>query len=287
MINERAEGPLSVLTLDERESIHCIVLQDVVPQCETTMKSLHKVLDIIETVAREGSIGIRELSARLGFPPATTHRITSTLVERRYLKQDPVSKRVSLSIQFLELGTRVQHQFSLTAVARPHLEKLLDETHESVNLAVQDGDHMAYLDHIRSDHSMLQLFTKPGARVPLYCTGVGKMLLSRWPSSQVDAYLDRTPLTRQTPHTLVDREKLLHELAHIRTQGYSVDNQEMEEGVRCVAALIADHRGEPAGVVSISGAAMRIAPQKIKFFATSVMNCSQAISKDLGFKGTA
>jgi DNA-binding IclR family transcriptional regulator len=153
-----------------------------------------------------------------------------------------------------------------------------------VNLAVQDGDYMAYLDHIRSDHSMLQLFTKPGARVPLYCTGVGKMLLSRWPSPQVTAYLDRTTLTPHTPHTLVDREKLLHELARIRAQGYSVDNQEMEEGVRCVAALVTDHRGEPAGVVSISGAAMRIAPQKIKFFAQLVMNCSQAISRDLGFQ---
>jgi DNA-binding IclR family transcriptional regulator len=250
------------------------------------MKSLHKVLDIIETVAREGSIGIRELSARLGFPPATTHRITSTLVERRYLKQDAVSKRLSLSVQFLELGTNVQQHFSLTAVARPHLENLLAETRESVNLAVQDGDHMAYLDHIRSNHSMLQLFTKPGARVPLYCTGVGKMLLSRWPATQLQAYLDRTPLTPHTPHTLVDRGKLLHELTRIRAQGYSVDNQEMEEGVRCVAALVTDHRGEPAGVVSISGAAMRIAPQRIKSIAKSVVNCSQAISKDLGSKGT-
>jgi DNA-binding IclR family transcriptional regulator len=251
------------------------------------MKSLHKVLDVIETVAREGAIGIRELSARTGFPPATIHRMTSTLVERGYLKQDAVSKRLSLSLQFLELGTRVQQHFSLTAVARPHLEKLLTETHESVNLAVQNGDHMAYLDHIRSDRSMLQLFTKPGARVPLYCTGVGKMLLSRWPLSQVEAYLDRTPLTPHTPHTLVERRKLLHELARIRAQGYSVDNQEMEKGVRCVAAPVTDHRGETAGVVSISGAAMRISPQRIKLFAKSVMHCSQAISRDLGFKGAA
>ena len=92
------------------------------------MKSLHKVLDVIEAVAREGSIGIRELSARTGFPPATIHRMTSTLVDRRYLKRDPVSKRLSLSVQFLELGTKVQQHFSLTAVARPHLEKLMDET---------------------------------------------------------------------------------------------------------------------------------------------------------------
>jgi DNA-binding IclR family transcriptional regulator len=100
----------------------------------------------------------------------------------------------------------------------------------------------------------------------------------------VEAYLDRTVLTPYTPHTLVDRGKLVHELARIRAQGYSVDNQEMEEGVRCVAALVVDHQGEPAGVVSISGAAMRIAPQRIKFFAKSVIACSQAISRDLGFK---
>jgi DNA-binding IclR family transcriptional regulator len=249
------------------------------------MKSLHKVLDIIEAVAKSGSAGIRELSSHTGFPPPTVHRITSTLVERRYFKQDPLTKRLSLSIQFLELGTKVQQQFNLTAIARPHLEKLMDETKESVNLAVQDGDHVAYLDHVRSDYSMLQLFTKPGARVPLYCTGVGKLFMSRWTLSEVEDYLKRTPLTHHTPHTIVDRLDLLEELERIRRQGYSVDNEEMEEGVRCVAALVLDHRGKPAGAISISGTAMRIAPRRIKPFAKSLKACSQAISKELGFNG--
>ena len=249
------------------------------------MKSLHKVLDIIEAVAKSGSMGIRELSAVTGFPPPTIHRITSTLVERRYLKQNPVSKRLSLSIQFLELGTKVQQQFNLTAIARPHLEKLMSETRESVNLAVRDGDHVAYLDHVQSDYTMLQLFTKPGARVPLYCTGVGKMFMSQWISSEVDEYLGRTPLVPYTPHTLVDRSKLLDELDRIRQQHYSVDNEEMEEGVRCVAALVMDHRAEPVAAVSISGAAMRITPGKIKSFAKSLKACSRAISKEIGFTG--
>jgi DNA-binding IclR family transcriptional regulator len=196
-----------------------------------------------------------------------------------------MTKRLSLSIQFLELGTRVQQQFNLTAIARPYLEKLMDETKESVNLAVQDGDHMAYLDHVRSDYSRLQLFTKPGARVPLYCTGVGKLFMSRWALSEVEDYLKRTPLTHRTSHTIVGRLDLLEELERIRRQGYSVDNEEMEEGVRCVAALILDHRGKPAGAVSISGAAMRIAPRRISFFAKSLRTCSQAISKELGFNG--
>ncbi len=251
------------------------------------MKSLHKVLDIIEAVAKSGSLGIRELSSLTGFPPPTVHRITSTLLERRYFRQDPATKKLSLSVQFLELGTRVQQQLNLMAIARPYLEKLMAETRESVNLTVQDGDYVAYMDQVRSDHSMLQLFTKPGARVPLYCTGVGKMFLSQWSPSEVEKYMDRTSLIPHTPHTLVDRQKLLQELERIRKQGYSVDNEEMEKGVRCVAALVLDHQGKPAGAVSISGAAMRIESRKIQIFTRSLQACSQAISKEMGFKGFA
>ncbi len=247
------------------------------------MKSLHKVLNLIEAIARSGSVGVRELSAQVGYPPPTVHRITSTLIERGYLRQDAVTRRLSLSVQFLELGAQVQQQFNLTAIARPHLERLMAECREAVNLAVQDGDYVAYLDHVRSNYSMLQLFTRPGARAPLYCTGVGKMFLSHWMESEVEAYLDRVPLSPRTPRTIVDRRKLLEELDRIRTEGFSVDDEEMEKGVRCVASMILDHSGRPAGAVSISGAAMRLTPAKIKPFARSVKACSLAISRELGF----
>jgi DNA-binding IclR family transcriptional regulator len=250
------------------------------------MKSLHKVLNLIEAIARSGSVGVRELSAQVGYPPPTVHRIISTLIERGYLRQDAVSRRLSLSVQFLELGAQVQQQFNVTAIARPHLERLMTECREAVNLAVQDGDYVAYLDHVRSDYSMLQLFTRPGARAPLYCTGVGKMFLSHWMESEVEVYLDRVSLSPRTPRTIVDRRKFMEELDRIRTEGFSVDDEEMEKGVRCVASLILDHSGRPAGAVSISGAAMRLTPAKIKPFSKSVMACSLAISKELGFTGS-
>jgi DNA-binding IclR family transcriptional regulator len=250
------------------------------------MKSLHKVLNLIEAIARSGSVGVRELSAQVGYPPPTVHRITSTLIARGYLRQDAVTRRLSLSVQFLELGAQVQQQFNVTAIARPHLERLMAECREAVNLAVQDGDYVAYLDHVRSDYSMLQLFTRPGARAPLYCTGVGKMFLSHWMESEVEAYLDRVSLSPRTTRTIIDRRKLMEELDRIRTEGFSVDDEEMEKGVRCVASLILDHGGRPAGAVSISGAAMRLTPAKIKPFAKSVKVCSLAISRELGFTGS-
>jgi DNA-binding IclR family transcriptional regulator len=247
------------------------------------MKSLHKVLNVIDTVALLGNVGIRDLSSTTGFPPATTHRIVTTLVERGYFKQDPVTKTYSLSLKFLELGTRVQQHFNLTDVAWPHLERLMARTKENINLAVQDGDEAVYLDHVQSDYSMLQLFTKPGARVPLYATGVGKMFMSQWSDSELDAYLDRSRRKSFTPHTLVGRDELLLEIEWIRTRGYSVDNEEMEEGVRCVASLVFNHSRQPVAAVSISGAAMRITPDRIGGFGQAVKTCTLTISRELGY----
>jgi len=247
------------------------------------MKSLHKALDIIDAVSKLGSAGIREISSKTGFPPATTHRIASTLVKRRFFNQDPVAKNYSLSLRFLELGTKVQQQFDLPSIARPHLQKLMSETGESANLAIGDDDSVVYLDQVQNDNSMLKIFTRLGTRVPLYSTGVGKMLLSRWSETELDAYLKRTQLTPYTPYTLVSRTQILKELDRISTRGFAVDNEEMEEGVRCVAALVFDHRQQVTAAVSISGAAMRITPDRIENFGEKVKKCALDISQDLGF----
>ncbi len=247
------------------------------------MKSLNKALDIIDAVSKLGNAGIREISSQTGFPPATTHRIAATLAKRRFFNQDPVTKHYSLSLRFLELGTKVQQQFDLPTIARPHLQKLMSETGESANLAIGDGDSVVYLDQVQNDKSMLKIFTRLGSRVPLYSTGVGKMLLSRWTKPELDAYLKRTQLTPYTPNTLIRRNQILAELDRISARGFAVDNEEMEEGVRCVAALVFDHRQQVAAAVSISGAAMRITSDRIDNFGEKVTQCALDISRDLGF----
>jgi len=246
------------------------------------MKSLNKALDIIEMIAQRGSLGIRELSSLVGFPVGTTHRIVATLAKRRFLVQDPASRNYSLSLRFLELGTRVQQQFNLTSIARPYLEKLMQETGESANLAVLDRDDAVYLDHVRSNH-MLQLFTRLGARVPLYATGVGKMFLSRLSEQELKDYLARTAMAARTPRTIVNADKLAKELAQIRKAGFAVDNEEMEEGVRCVAAMVFDHMKRPVAALSLSGAVTRITPERIEYFGEMVKQYAIRISESLGF----
>jgi IclR family KDG regulon transcriptional repressor len=247
------------------------------------MKSLLKALETIDAVAEAGNAGIRELSSMTGFPPSTIHRIVATLVQKHYLQQNPVTKRYSLSFRFLELGSRVQQQTHVTSIARPHLEQLMAETRESINLAVQDGDSAVYLDIVQSSYATLQSFTRPGARVPLYATGVGKLFLSRMNAADLEAYLQRVTLTPFTPFTLTERDKILPELNQIRIQGFAIDNEEMEAGVRCVAGLIFDYDGRPAASVSITGAAMRVTPDRIEHFGGLIKACALIISRELGF----
>jgi len=247
------------------------------------MKSLLKAIETIDAVAEVGSVGIRELSSITGFPPSTIHRIVATLLQKHYFQQDPVTKRYSLSFRFLELGSRVQQQTHLTSIARPHLERLMAETRESINLAVRDGDSAVYLDNVHSNYTMLQLFTRPGARVPLYATGVGKLFLSRMSASDLDAYLQRVAITPFTRYTLIEKDQIIEELEQIRPRGFAVDNEEMEEGVRCVAALIFDYNGQPAASVSISGAAMRVTPDRVEHFGDLIKSCALTISRELGF----
>ena len=247
------------------------------------MKSLNKALDIIDAVSKLGSAGIRDISSMTGFPSTTVHRIATTLMKRRYFNQDPVTKTYALSLRFLELGTKVQQQFDLPTIARPHLQKLMTETGESANLAIWDGDSVVYLDQVQSNKSMLKIFTQLGTRVPFYSTGVGKMLLSQWSKADLDSYLKRTPLILHTANTLVSRSKILKELEQISARGYSVDDEEMEAGVRCVAALVFDHRRHVVAAISISGAAMRITPDRIDDLGKKVKQCALDISHDLGF----
>lgn len=248
------------------------------------MKSLHKALDLIEIVAGKGNIGIRELSSRTGYPPATVHRIMTTLMERGYLRQTPKNRYYSLSTRFLEFAESVRQQFDLIAIGRPHLEKLGADTEENVNLCVLDGHVVVYIDHIHSQRHMLQTFTRLGARMPLYATGVGKIFLSRMEPDELDSYLSKTRLESFTTKTISDKKNLLKELDRIRKHGYAVDNEEKEQGIMCVAAPIFDHNNLITAAISISGASQFITMKRIRHLSRMVMECAARISGELGYR---
>jgi len=240
-------------------------------------------LDIIELIEDKGHIGIRDISAKTGYPPATVHRIITVLVERGYLRQNQ-NKNYCLSTRFLELADRVTEQFDIVAIAKPHLERLGEETGENVNLCVLDDLVVVYIYHIHSQKNTLQTFTRLGARVALHGTGVGKVFLSCMNNDELKKFFNRTKFEQYTSRTITNKDSMIKELSMIQKQGYAVDNEEKEDGVRCVAAAIRDHNNLVCAAISISGVAQFLTMKRIRALSEKVIECALNISKELGYR---
>jgi IclR family transcriptional regulator, KDG regulon repressor len=256
----------------------CLELSD------RNMKSLNKALDVLELIAENGKIGIRELAQVSGLPPATAHRIVAALVNRGYLNKDDRTHHYALSPKFLSLGEKVQQQIDIVSIGRPYLEALMAETRENANLCIRDGRHVIYIDHVGSPDHNLRIFTKLGGKAPLYASGVGKVFLSWFSESQFQRYLEAVELRSFTPGTLTTAQQLRNEIQTIREKGYAVDNQEKELGVRCVAAPIFNHRNQIEAALSVSGAAQRITMKRLPILAKQVVDVARQLSAAIGQK---
>ncbi len=217
------------------------------------VQSIERAFAVLELVATNGgSMALSTLARGAALPPATLHRLAATLVDLGYLRQE-ASRRYALGPRLALLADRSWARLSSTAL--PHLSHLVDETGETANLAMLDGDHVTYVAQAPGRHSM-RMFTEVGRRVNPHCTAVGKAMLATSSDDEVRALLARTGLPRQTPHTLTDPEEFLAELARVRRQGYALDEGEQEVGVRCVAVVVPGSTLRLA--LSVSGPAPRM-----------------------------
>jgi IclR family acetate operon transcriptional repressor len=199
------------------------------------VQSLSRALDLLEVFEAAGGIlSISEAAIRTELSLPTAHRLTQGLASRGYLRQLP-DRRYCLGSRLVGLGSAADSL--LGRRARPVLQALAEEVGESANLAVLSGDRAEYVSQAPGSHSM-RMFTQVGRRVALHCTGVGKALLSMLEDGVARQCLERTTLTTPTPSTLSSVEAVLAELTRIRSDGYAVDEGEMEVGVRCVAVPV-------------------------------------------------
>jgi len=248
------------------------------------MTSLDKALSILDSLGRSGRAGIKTLSESTGIPSPTVHRLLAVLARSGYVRQDPDSRFYHLSLKLLELGAKVHADLDLSSAAKPFMRALAQTTCETVNLVVFDGKDAVYVEQENGAQSMLRMFTRVGARVALYCSGVGKAFLAAGSDEAALAYLSSVTLVRHTPHTLAGGQEFLAELARVRESGYAVDNEEMEEGVRCVAALILRSGGAVAGAMSISGPSARLVPERLPELGAELRGVAAAVSAELGWR---
>ncbi len=250
-------------------------------QGATQVRTLLRGLALLEALAQTPDLTLSEVARRVRLPVSTTYRMLETLRRRGFVHLSGAS-RYRVGLRAFEVGMGFLNGQRLPEVARPAMVDLVNRVNETANLAMRDGWEAVYVLQVES-RQMLRLFAHPGARHPLHCTGVGKILLAWEPEDQVRAFLESAPLLRFTPRTLTDPEAILRELRSVRTRGYAVDREERERGVRCVAAPVRDSQGRVVAALSVSAPATRLPHRRIPEVAGAVLETAAEISRQLVF----
>lgn len=241
-----------------------------------------RVVDILEAFTTLGpELGVSDISRALNLKKATTHRLLASLRRRGIVEQDVRSRRYRLGLKLWELGQLATTHVDWLERVKPFLQQLTDLAGETTHLAVMSDGQVLYVEKVESTRS-LRMPSQVGRRLPAHCTGVGKALIAFLPDEILRSLIDRRGLPAFTPNTITDPARLAEELAVTRARGYSVDNEEIEEGLVCIGAPVRDHTSHVIAAVSIAGPSSRLRPEAVEGYAQSVVRIAAAISVALG-----
>ncbi len=251
-----------------------------------TIGRASSILDILGQSAQ--GISIRELSDKIKLPKGTTHRLLSSLSYFGYVRQDSKTRNYLLGLKLVELGQLLLSQLDLRREAEPFLRDLAERTKETLHLVFLDRNEIVYIDKVETDQnsSGLKMASRVGLRNPAHSSAVGKVLLAHFSEEELKNFIKEKGLPKRTENTITDPVQLKEHLRNVRSQGYGVDDEENEKGIRCVAAPIYNERGKTVAAISISGPAFRITKKVIQeSLKKEVMEAALKISQRLGFRG--
>ncbi|CAK7022175.1 MAG: HTH-type transcriptional repressor AllR [Desulfovibrio sp.] len=239
---------------------------------------------LLEHLATEGrNTGITAIAAHVGLHKSTCFGLLHTLQELGYVVQDKETGRYNLGVKVFQLGQAYTANLDLRSIAWPYLSDLAEKSLETVHLVIREGKHAVYIDKIEGPHAMT-ISSQVGQRARLHCTGVGKVILAHLPSEEQDAVLSQ-PLEQYTEHTLTDKIKLTAHLQDIRDSGLSMDDEEIELGLCCIAAPIFDASATVTAAMSISGPKTRLTPKRLDALSVTLRDAAKAVSRRLGYRG--
>lgn len=243
-----------------------------------------KAFGIVEALAPETERGLTlaDLSTRVALPKSTVHRYLTTLVELG-LAQRHDSDRFRLGPKVIELAGLYLAGSDLRRESQSILDALSARTNETIHLAVRSEAEVVYIAKVESRHAV-RMYSYIGARLPMYCTALGKAMLAFGPADWLRETLDRG-LVPRTPHTIASTSALQADLVTIRSRGYSLDDEENELGVRCLGAPVFDFTQSVIAAISLSGPTERMDRKRFGELGPIVREAAQAISQRMGYVG--
>lgn len=246
---------------------------------------LDRTFAILDLLAEQNSgVNLAFISRRLGLNKTTVLRLLGVLEHQRYVERDGAGAKYRLGSKLFELGTKAVAKLDILEWARPFLRRLVEETGETSHLAMlRDGEVISLAN--RESPRTLRTPSTVGGRSPVHCTSVGKAILAFRPDAEIEQVIRSRGLRKYTERTITKPILFKRELARVRAQGYAVDDQEFEEGLRCVAAPVRDYSGKVVAAMSVTGPALRIPKDRLTELAHSVKAAAADLSEAMGYRG--
>lgn len=251
------------------------------PRSGDFIQSLERGLAVINSFSREHNPQtLSEVAGRTGLTRATARRVLLTLTDLGYVHRD--GRQFSLTPKVLDLGYSFLSSFRVVELAQPSMERLVDEVRESSSMSVLDGSEIVYVARVPTSRIMT-ISLALGSRLPAYPTSMGRVLLSGLPQGELDRYVAETKFEKLTPHTIVDPATFRVVVAKTGEDGYTLVDQELEEGVRSIAAPIRNGNGEVIAAINVSCHASRVDVDRMRTeFRPTLLATAAEISDRVG-----
>ncbi len=249
-----------------------------------TIERTSLILDILGQSPQGLSIG--QLSEKTGLPKGTTHRLLTSLAYFDHVRQDARTKNYHLGFKLVELGNLLLSQLDLRTEAHPYLIELAERTNETVHMVILDRGEVLYVDKVDAGQNAggLRMASMLGSRIPTHCSAAGKVMLAFLPEERVIEIVSDKGLPRRTENTITDFDELKAHLQHIREQGYALDDEENEKGIKCIGAPIRDQGGQVIAAISISVPGIRVRTDTLlTTYKDQVVETAMKISNKLGY----
>jgi len=253
---------------------------------QNTIKSLDRAMEVFEFLSEEQGKTLSQIADEMGQSPATLYRILVTLETRGLVEFEGREQLWHIGPRAFIIGAKFLRRTSLVDRARPVMRRLMEQTGETANLGVERGGQVLFLSQVET-HASIRAFFPPGTLSQMHASGIGKALLAHMEAGRRNRLLSREQLTEFTQHTIIDVDALLEDLLAIRERGHSVDDEERNVGMRCIAAPVFDFNGEAVAGISVSGPASRVSREETERLARSVTSAARELTLAIGGAATA
>jgi IclR family KDG regulon transcriptional repressor len=246
------------------------------------LSSVTTAIHLLKTFTKdEDELGISELAKRLGVAKSTVHRLATALLDEGLLQQNPENGRYRLGVGLFSLGSLVRARLDVTAESKHILNDLREKTQENVRLAVLERQSVVFLHDLESPQT-LRLRSGTGQLRPAFCTAEGLCLLSGLREPELQKFM-QYPRPQRTPKTTTDEDELRARIRSVKKRGYATEDEECDEGTRCIAAPIHNGEGRIVAAVGIAGPRVRIRKSQFPRMAPLVIEAAAQISERLGY----